>query len=506
MMKLRIYNTMTHSLDEFVPLRPGKVGIYVCGVTVWDSTHLGHGRAAVTFDLLVRYLRSCEYEVTYVRNFTDVDDKIIQRAIQEGCGWSDIAQRYIAEYRADMEALGNIKPDVEPQASEHIQQMISLIEKLIAAKKAYVVGHDVFYAVRSFADYGKLSGKKIEELAVGARVEANQDKRDPLDFALWKGAKPGEPHWPSPWGDGRPGWHIECSAMSTEYLGQPFDIHGGGCDLIFPHHENEIAQSEGAGNKKLANYWMHNGSLTIDQEKMSKSLGNFFKSSEALANYDREVLRFFLLSSHYRSPLDFSEDALADAGKALTRYYDTMERIGEGSGEEVEQSGGAENNPEVLLPDNLVAEEIELVDKVRDLMDQVNCALADDLNTPRAFGAIFELIRAINRYLDTPGEAAEQIRAWMVGEMREIRGRLNSLFGIFGSFPAEWRERMRKRELERIGLAPDDVLRLVTRREKARRLKDYAESDRIREQLRIKGVILKDKQDGSTEWWIAASK
>ena len=309
-MALQIFNTLSGEKEVFVPLTPGEVRMYVCGVTVYDSAHLGHCRFLLTFDVIYRYLLFAGFKVTYVRNFTDVDDKIIKRANDENTSCDAITDRYIAEFERDGESLGLLKPNAEPRATRHIGEIIEIIKKLESKGLAYSIDGDVYYSVEGFAGYGKLSGKKIDELEAGARVEVDERKRSPLDFALWKSSKPGEPVWESPWGAGRPGWHIECSAMSTKYLGQPFDIHGGGRDLIFPHHENEIAQSEGAFGHPLARYWLHNGFLNINQEKMSKSLGNFFTIREILDGFDALALRHYFLASHYRSPMDFSKEGL----------------------------------------------------------------------------------------------------------------------------------------------------------------------------------------------------
>ncbi|MBI2342751.1 MAG: cysteine--tRNA ligase [Deltaproteobacteria bacterium] len=491
-MTLRLYNTLTRCKEPFAPQRPPKVGIYVCGVTVWDSTHLGHARAAIVFDTIVRYLRHRGFQVTYVKNYTDVDDKIIRRANQDGVPWTAVAEKYIAEYSRDMERLGTVKPDVEPRASAHIGDMIAMIETLMARGLAYETQGDVFYAVRTCADYGQLSGKKIEELAVGARVEANEAKRDPLDFALWKRAKPDEPSWPSPWGPGRPGWHIECSAMSTKYLGQPIDIHGGGRDLIFPHHENEIAQAEGASGTPFVRCWMHNGSLTIDSEKMSKSLGNYFRTSEALQQYDAEVIRYFLLSSHYRSPLDFSTMALTDMGRAVTRFYDATGRLGQAT------AGAFPAAPPKTLPD----EARPLVRRLQTFHEELHEALDDDLNTPKVFGMMFELVRDLNRYLDTQHGRHGPIHHWIQMAWSTLRQQCHRILGLFGSDAADFRERMKAMALGKRGVDHATVEQLIAQRNTARRTKDFATADQIRDQLTAMGVSFKDRADGTTEWHV----
>ena len=324
---LKIFNTLSSQKEEFAPLSDNEVRMYACGVTVYDHSHLGHARGAVVFDVVRKYLQRKGYKVKYVRNFTDVDDKIIKRAAESGTTWKELAEKYTQEYIKDMAKLGVDRPDIEPKATDHIQDIIDLIGRLFAQGLAYASGGDVFFAVRKFPGYGKLSKKTIDDMLSGARVDVNERKEDPLDFVLWKASKPGEPAWDSPWGKGRPGWHIECSAMSMKYLGETFDIHAGGMDLQFPHHENEIAQAEGATGKQFVRYWMHNGFVNVNREKMSKSLGNFFTIKEILEAYEPEVIRFFLLSTHYRNPIDFSDQSLQDGRAALDRYYTMMEAL-----------------------------------------------------------------------------------------------------------------------------------------------------------------------------------
>src|ERR1043166_1137919 len=359
-MALKIFNTLSGQKEEFVPLTPGEVKMYVCGVTVYDSSHVGHARSFLTFDMIYRYLRFAGYNVEFVRNFTDVDDKIIKRANDEKVTCKAITDRYIEEFHSDSEALGLLRPGYEPRATEHIAEIIALIQRLEEKGFAYQVDGDVFYAVEKFAGYGKLSRKNIDELESGARVEVDERKRSPLDFALWKSSKPGEPVWESPWGPGRPGWHVECSAMSTKYLGQPFDIHGGGRDLIFPHHENEIAQSEAAGGMPLARYWIHNGFLNINQEKMSKSLGNVYTISEVLKHRDAAALRIYFLGSHYRSPMDFSLQGLEEAARGIDRIYETIDRAERAEAAKVKSDADG-----------------QLLDAFRQEMDE-------DFNTPKA--------------------------------------------------------------------------------------------------------------------------
>ncbi len=462
-MALRMFNTLSGAKEIFSPLTPGKVRMYVCGVTVYDSAHLGHCRFLLTFDVIFRYLRFCGYDVDYARNFTDVDDKIIKRANDEGVDCAAITERYIAEFNRDGAALALLAPSVEPRATQHITEIIAIIRQLEAKGLAYCIDGDVYYAVGGFAGYGKLSGKKIDEIEAGARVEIDERKRSPLDFALWKSSKPGEPTWESPWGPGRPGWHIECSAMSTKYLGQPFDIHGGGRDLIFPHHENEIAQSEGATGQPLARYWIHNGFLNINQEKMSKSLGNFFTIREVLENFDAAALRHYFLSSHYRSPMDFSKDGLEEAGKAIDRIYETVDRVDR-------------------AVNSVAAADGALMASFRQEMD-------DDFNTPRALALVFDEVRALNRLLDDKQLKGVEPRAAALRSMCDTLGLLHE--GYF--------ERKKIRWLGKATISRDGIENLIGERERARKAKNWGEADRIRNQLAASGVIIEDTPEG-TVW------
>ncbi|NWF54628.1 MAG: cysteine--tRNA ligase, partial [Syntrophaceae bacterium] len=394
-MPLKIYNTLTKKKEEFVPLEEGKVRMYVCGVTVYDRCHIGHARAAVVFDVIYRFLRHLGYGVTYVQNYTDVDDKIINRANQEGVPSQVIAERYIQEHGQDMAALGMEKPTHQPKATENIPQIIDLIQRLVDKGVAYPVNGDVYFSVEKFGPYGKLSGRDLEEMQAGARVEVDERKKNPLDFALWKASKPGEPEWESPWGKGRPGWHIECSAMSQRYLGESFDIHGGGKDLIFPHHENEIAQSEAATGKPFVRYWVHNGFVNINQEKMSKSLGNILPIGELLREHHPEALRLFLLSSHYRSPVDFSPQHMAEANANLDRFYSALLGI-----EEL-LSGKAEASP--LNPASLKGAAKEVFEKTSKTRESFEEAMRDDFNTALALGYLHDLTRLLNRVLADKG-------------------------------------------------------------------------------------------------------
>ena len=462
-MALKIFNTLSGEKDEFVPLTPGRVRMYVCGVTVYDSAHLGHCRFLITFDVIYRYLRFLGFDVTYVRNFTDVDDKIIKRANEEQVSWETITQRYIGEFHQDGEALGLLAPSVEPLATQHIAEIIDIIEQLEAKELAYRIDGDVYYSVAGFPSYGKLSRKNIDELEAGARVEVDERKRSPLDFALWKSSKPGEPTWDSPWGPGRPGWHIECSAMSTKYLGQPFDIHGGGRDLIFPHHENEIAQSEGAYGEPLARFWLHNGFLNINQEKMSKSLGNFFTIREILEEFDAAALRHYFLASHYRSPMDFSKEGLSEAARATDRIYETIARL--------DHSTTAR---EQAVPDSA------LLESFRQEMD-------DDFNTPRALALIFDEVRALNRLLDEKKTQGVEKRGAALRAMCDTLGLLRD--GYF--------ERKKQRFLKKGNLTAVRIEESIGRRDRARLEKNWQEADRIRDALGREGIVLEDTAKGT---------
>lgn len=477
-MSLHFYNTLTGKDEEFRPLTPGKVTMYVCGVTVYDRSHIGHARALVTFDVIYRYLRFLGYEVTFVRNFTDVDDKIINRANERGISSQELSELYIREFDEDMRALRCLPPTHEPRATQHIPEMIGIIHELEAKGLAYAVDGDVYFSVDRFPGYGKLSHRRIEDMMAGARIEVDERKRHPMDFALWKSSKPGEPTWESPWGPGRPGWHIECSAMSSKYLGQPFDIHGGGSDLIFPHHENEIAQSEGAKSQELARYWLHNGMVTVEQEKMSKSLGNFLTIQDALKKTTSEVLRFVLLSTHYRMPLDFSEQKIEEADKALTRIYETLARADAALGAQAQTS---EPRPQTS----------ELLTRFREAMN-------DDCNTARALGVIFESIREMNRALDA-GEVSG------VTAMRADLVAISSVLGIMDEPPPGFLEERKQRGLVQAQLTPEVIAQFIAERAAARKGRNFKRADEIRLQLAEQGVILQDSPTGTT-WTIEAVK
>ncbi|BAU23954.1 cysteinyl-tRNA synthetase [Caldimicrobium thiodismutans] len=485
-MKLRIYNTLSRKIEDFEPLNPPRVTMYVCGITAYDSSHLGHARSAIIFDVLFRILRWLCYEVLYVRNITDIDDKIINRANREGLFWKDITERYTQEYQEEMEKLGVLKPTFEPKASEHIHEIISLIEKLINGGLAYVSEGDVYFAVEKFKGYGKLSGRKLEELLSGVRIDPSEKKRNPLDFALWKSAKPGEPFWESPWGFGRPGWHIECSAMSLKYLGETIDIHGGGLDLIFPHHENEIAQSEGATGKTFVRYFIHHGLITVEGEKMSKSLGNFVTTAYLLEKYHPEVIRAFLLSKHYRSPLDYSEKNIQETEKAMYRLYETLYWINKAT---PKKEGG-------LLPRSKSLK--EALSKFKETFVQ---ALLEDLNTALALGHLFalegELYNFINRFKDLTTEEVTLLKE-ALKEIQELSG---GLLGIAKTDPEAFFFSEKERKLKAKGKTLNEVEELIQKRFEARLEKNFALADSIRTELQKLGIQLKDTKE-ETFWFV----
>ncbi|MBN2225458.1 MAG: cysteine--tRNA ligase [Deltaproteobacteria bacterium] len=483
-MSLLIHNSLSGKKEEFVPLVPGTVSMYVCGITAYDYSHIGHARAYVAFDVIYRYLKYRGYDVTYVRNFTDIDDKIIKRANESGRDTRDLSEEFIQKYHEDMDALGILRPNVEPKATETIGEMIDLISRLFEKGYAYKAGDDVAFSVKKFSGYGKLSGKKIDELESGARVEVDDKKQDPFDFILWKAAKPGEPAWESPWGKGRPGWHIECSAMSGSILGDTIDIHGGGKDLIFPHHENEIAQSEAATGKPFVRYFIHNGFVNIDSEKMSKSTGKFFTVRDIRNQYHPEVIRVFLLSVHYRSPVDFSEKNLRDSGEALNRLYSTKARIFE------TESNAAENRQGGSAPK-------EIEDAVSAFTEGFAEAMDDDFNTALALGKLFDLSHLFNRFLDGQKDVPENERVSLVAAWETISGALDVL-GILSRDPDTYFSEVKGLRLTDSALDAGDIERLIAERNAARKAKDFARADSIREELTEKGVILEDGPDGTT--------
>ena len=492
-MALTVFNTLGNRKEPFVPLTPEAVRMYVCGVTVYDLCHIGHARANVAFDIIVRYLRHRGYAVTYVRNFTDIDDKILRRAAETGTGYRQVSERYIRAFYEDFDRLGLVRPDAEPRATAHIPEIVALVEELVRAGLAYTVDGDVYYAVKGFREYGKLSGRNVEELLSGARVEVDERKRDPLDFALWKASKAGEPAWESPWGPGRPGWHIECSAMAMKHLGETFDIHGGGKDLVFPHHENEIAQSEGATGKPFARYWIHNGFVNVDSEKMSKSLGNFFTLREVLAKVKPDVLRFFFASSHYRSPIDYSDRSLAEAQAGLDRLYRVKAKA--------EGCGAAGIQPSEVPEDGEFA-------PLRDAPARFAEAMDDDFNTAAALGHLFDAVRALNRLSPAdPAAEREDAARFLAGYAL-----LDPLFGVLGLLRSSAREYFQvviTPETGPLGIeghppglahgpTREEIERRIGERKAARARKDFAGADRIRNELEALGILLEDTKAGTT--------
>ncbi|PLX96053.1 MAG: cysteine--tRNA ligase [Desulfuromonas sp.] len=490
-MRLRLYNTLHGRKEPFVPLTPGKVGMYVCGVTVYDYCHIGHARANIVFDIVYRYLRFSGYDVNYVRNYTDVDDKIIKRANERGIDSRDLAEEFIRAFDEDMAALGLDLPTMQPKATEHIPHIISIVEKLIARGMAYPADGDVYFAVEKFPSYLKLSKRNIDEMRAGARIAPGEQKRNPMDFALWKAAKPGEPSWESPWGPGRPGWHIECSAMSMEYLGETFDIHGGGKDLVFPHHENEIAQSEGASGQPFVKYWLHNGFVNVNQEKMSKSLGNFFTIRDILKTYDPEVVRFFILTAHYRSPIDFSDQNLEDARSGLTRFYEALKNA--------DEILARNPLPQQVPCPTLTDDEREIFDKVEALEDRFVEAMDDDFNTALAIGHLFDAVRTLNRLMAANRFDECPLSLAVLKDGRSKLLRLGAVLGLFVTEPAAWLARSQSEGLAQTGVAPEEIEALIAERQQARKDRNFARADEIRDELVAKGIELLDSKDG-TSW------
>ncbi len=488
-MALRLHDTLTGEKREFEPLEPGKVKMYVCGVTPYDKSHLGHARCYVAWDVVYRYLKFAGYEVTYVRNFTDVDDKIIKRANERGMDPLALAQENIDFFYADMDALGIARPDLEPRVSGTIDEIIAMVQRLIDNGLAYAVDGDVYYAVDAFSDYGKLSKRPLDDLRAGARVEINEAKRNPMDFALWKSAKPGEPTWDSPWGPGRPGWHIECSAMSTTHLGDTFDIHGGGRDLIFPHHENEIAQSEGAVGHACVNYWLHNGFINIDDEKMSKSLGNFFTISDVCARYTPTTLRYFLMTArHYRGPINFSDAMLEEAAGRVAYIYETLLTVKAFLRETADLPHFTGPLPHGEVAEGLAAKFVEAMD--------------DDFSVPRAMDPIWEALRALNELASTRKAARKPAAATAAGLIMAAIETLDAVLNLFGHDPEAYLAEHRALAASRRDLAPAWIEERLEARRAARAARLWAEADGIRDELAACGVVLMDRGNGSTDWAI----
>ena len=478
---MKIFNDMDMQLEEFQPIEPGKVKMYACGPTVYNYIHVGNARPIVIFDVLRRYLEYRGYEVTFVQNFTDVDDKIIKRANEEGVTSDQIAEKYIAEYWKDVTALGVRPATVHPKATENIGPIIKIIKTLVEKGYAYEVNGDVYYRTLKFTGYGKLSHQPIEDLQSGARIDVNDVKENPLDFALWKAAKPGEPSWNSPWGAGRPGWHIECSAMSEKYIPLPLDIHGGGLDLIFPHHENEIAQTEAALGKPLANIWMHNGFVQVDSEKMSKSLGNFKTIRDILESYLAETLRYFLAGKHYRSPIDFSLDNMDESERSQKRVYECLR--------EVDKALARENWKPGAAPAELVE---ELKQQDQSFMD----ALEDDVNTAAAMGHLFNMVRIAGRVLEDKKLRNSEGGRDILKAFRDATAKWDTLLGLFAQKPEDFLASLREIRARRRGLDMNKVVELLRERQEARAAKDFARSDAARDELAALGVEVRDTPEG----------
>jgi len=476
-MDINIFNTFTGRKEPFKTIHDNSVGLYVCGVTVYDHCHIGHARSAIVFDVIVRYLLEKGYKVTSVKNFTDIDDKIIKKSVEEGISWKEVSEKYIASFYEDMDSLNILRPTYEPRATEHIDEMIGLVETLLKNGNAYIMDGDVYFSIESFKGYGELSKRSLDEMLAGARVDINEKKKNPLDFALWKSSKEGEPWWDAPFGRGRPGWHIECSVMSTKYLGNPFDIHGGGKDLIFPHHENERAQTEAATGKKFVNYWIHNGFVNIEKEKMSKSLGNILLIKDFIREYHPEALRLFFLSNHYRSPVDYNEKSIDDSNSALYRLYHTIERA-----DELERQKKTEQ---------MVFSEAD------DVKQRFYEAMDDDFNTALALSCVFELSRILNRLIDIQDEGNLPFIAYTkstILHLCHILGILNDEWHIYDAHE-------KTRHLTRTNLSLSDLNRAIEERAEARKNRDFKRADSIREMLLSKGILLQDTPRG-TEWRI----
>jgi cysteinyl-tRNA synthetase len=488
-MGLKVYNTLNGKKEEFVPLTEGRVKMYVCGPTVYDTSHIGHARSVVVFDVIFRWFERLGYEVTYVRNFTDVDDKIIKKSNETGEDCAVITEKYINEFHAEMDALNVRRPTIEPRATGHITHIIDFIRMLIEKGKAYgVEGGDVYFSIDAFKDYGRLSGRNPEDMRAGARIAVDEKKRNPLDFTLWKPAKPGEPFWDSPWGKGRPGWHIECSAMSYEYLGEGFDVHGGGKDLIFPHHENEIAQSEALFGRQFVKYWIHNGFVDINNEKMSKSLGNFTMIKEVLAKYPAEVIRMFLLSNHYRSPIDYSEDSMREISLGLDRVYAFLERLDQaGLGQAGIKSGEVRPGP---------------------LWEEFAGAMNDDFNSARALACVFDAVKKGNRLLDEAKAGPEEALSKELGLIGADIRSLAEILGIFLLSPADYFAAKKEKGMADLAasitansssaLTSAEIEDLIRQRAEARKAKNFKRADEIREQLQGMKIVLEDGPGGTT--------
>ncbi len=486
-MSIVIYNTLSSAKEEFQPVTPGKVKMYVCGPTVYDSCHIGHARAAVVFDVVYRYLKYKGFEVTYVRNYTDVDDKVIKRANDEGRNFEEVAEYYIKEYDEDMKSLKVLAPDIKPRVTENIEEIIQTVQTLVDKGFAYEVEGDVFFDVGSFPDYGKLSKRDTDSMLAGARVDINEQKRNELDFALWKKSRPDEPGWDSPWGKGRPGWHIECSVMSAKYLGAPFDIHGGGIDLVFPHHENEIAQAEAAsGAKPFAKYWMHNGHVTTHGEKISKSLGNFIPIQKLAEKWHPEALRHFLLSKHYSSPADFTEEEVNEAQEHIDRYYKAL-----ADADKLAASDGKKQSPLTEAGEHLESQ-------LEAYSGKFEAAMEADFNTAGAVAVLMEIRKDLNRFLDGAKPSSE-LHAKLAAKAAEKLRSMGWVLGMLDENPVEYLESVKRKRIAQHGIDEKYIQEKIAERTKARTEKDFDRADKIREELERQGIEIKDTP-GGTEW------
>jgi len=488
-MSLQIYDTRIGQKVPFVPLLDNHVRMYVCGITAYDYCHIGHARSALVFDMMVAYLRYSGYEVTFIRNFTDIDDKIINRAKEQGTTCDELSQRFIDEFYKDMATLGVAPPTHEPKATEHIPEIINLIQELVDKKLAYQADNDVYFEVDKFKNYGALSGRNLDELQAGARISVNENKKNPMDFALWKGSKPGEPIWDSPWGPGRPGWHIECSAMSRKYLGDSFDIHGGGEDLVFPHHENELAQSEGASGKAFANHWIHHAFVTIRDEKMSKSLHNFLTIREVLKRHHPKALRLMVFSTHYRHPLDFSDSSLHETQSGVNRLYNCMAACSA-------LPEGSEFTKEIAAPDE--------IEKLQSLAERFKQAMDNDFNTAQGLGCLFDAVKTINRIRQALPKKPAKTDIDLLRQAAYDITRLAQIMGLLRQSPVAYLRECQEKHLVSVGMTAEELEKLLQERIAARSNKNWARADEIRNLLLAKNIELKDGPNGTT-WHVSGS-
>lgn len=487
-MALQIYNSLTHKKEPFEPIAPPKVGMYVCGVTVYDLSHIGHARSAIAFDVIYRYLKYAGYDVTFVRNFTDIDDKIINRSNELGIQTTELTDKYIKAFTDDMHALGLHDPDIQPYCTHYVEDMIKYIETLVEKGAAYPVeSGDVYYRVKYFKQYGKLSWKNLEDLESGARVEVNTEKESPMDFALWKASKPGEPEWDSPWGMGRPGWHIECSVMSQKNIGETLDIHGGGKDLIFPHHENEIAQSEAYSGKPFANYWMHNGFVNVPSEddpagtKMSKSLGNFYTIRDVLEAYHPQTIKFFMLSTHYRNDVLFTDEGLAKAQDRLAYFYATLSKVNDYLANNSAEGGNLLN-----------------VDKIEQIIPQFKAGMDDDFNTQRVFGQLSGIFKMMNELINKSKDDKKDIAHTLL-KLKENLSIIADVLGVFDLDPEIFAHDMKMIQMRHLDITVEEIEKIIEERNEARANKDWGKSDELRDLLLSKGILVLDSKEG-TSW------